>query len=337
MFEEYNDVYVIADCYDGQVRNVTYELIGQARLIADALGEKVHTLILGKSVADQAQALVEYGSDFVHVFEHPLLSRYTTDGYTKVITDFFANHKPNVILIGATNDGRDLAPRISGRMKNGVVADCTILSVDEKDGLVNWTRPALGGNILAEIICPEHRPQMGSVRPNVFKMPERDASRQGTIEKVDVALTEADIRNHFVEMIPVNMGGVNIEEAEIIVAGGRGVGNPQNFQKLEELAELLGGVVGVTRPIVEKGWYDLSRQIGQTGKTVAPKIYFAFGISGAIQHTAGINGSETIIAINNDPEAAIFKMCDYGIVGDVMQVADQMIAQLKAGDRKSVV
>ena len=150
----------LADCFDGQVRKVTYELIGQARLIADQLQEDVHTLLLGAKVAGEAQSLIEYGSDYVHVFEHPLLARYTTDGYTKVITDFFAQNKPNVILIGATNDGRDLAPRISGRMKNGVVADCTILSVSTSDGLVEWTRPALGGNILAEIICPEHRPQM---------------------------------------------------------------------------------------------------------------------------------------------------------------------------------
>ena len=330
MFEDYKGVYVIADCFNGQVRKVTYELIGQARLIADQLNEDVHTLILGESVAQEAQSLVEYGSDFVHVFEHPLLARYTTDGYTKVITDFFAHNKPNVILIGATNDGRDLAPRISGRMKNGVVADCTILSVNEADRLVDWTRPALGGNILAEIICPEHRPQMGSVRPNVFKMPERDISRKGTITKEEVALDIKDIRNRFVEMINIDKNDINIEEAEIIVAGGRGVGNQANFAKLEELAEVLGGVVGVTRPIVEKGWYSLSRQIGQTGKTIAPKLYIAFGISGAIQHTAGITGSDIIIAVNNDPEASIFKVCDYGIVGDWMEVADEMIKKFKA-------
>jgi electron transfer flavoprotein alpha subunit len=330
VFEEYKGVYVIADCFDGQVRKVTYELIGQARLIADQLHEDVHTLLLGANVASEAQSLVEYGSDYVHVFEHPLLARYNTDGYTKVITDFFAKDKPNVILIGATNDGRDLAPRISGRMKNGVVADCTILSVSTSDGLVEWTRPALGGNILAEIICPEHRPQMGSVRPNVFKMPERQEGRQGHINQVEVQLTDADIRNRFVEMIKVDMNDVNIEEAEIIVAGGRGMGSPENFKILEELADALGGVLGVTRPIVEKGWYPLSRQVGQTGKTVAPKLYLAFGISGAIQHTAGITGSDMIVAINNDPEASIFKVCDYGIVGDAVEVAREMIAKTRA-------
>lgn len=329
MFEEYKGVYVIADCFEGQVRGVTYELIGQARLIADQLGEKVHTLVLGEAVAATAPSMIAHGSDVVHVFEHPLLGRYTTDGYTKVITDFFADHKPNVILIGATNDGRDLAPRISGRMKNGVVADCTILTVDTKDGLVEWTRPALGGNILAEIICPEHRPQMGSVRPNVFKRPEPDETRQGEICKEPVQLADGDIRNRFVEMIHIDKGDVNIEDAEIVVAGGRGMGNQANFAKLQELADVLGGVVGVTRPIVEKGWFDLSRQIGQTGKTIAPKLYLAFGISGAIQHTAGITGAEVIVAVNNDPEAPIFKVCDYGIVGDALQVIDEMIRQCK--------
>ncbi|KAF1683591.1 electron transfer flavoprotein subunit alpha/FixB family protein [Veillonella sp. R32] len=330
VFEEYTGVYVIADCFDGQARKVTYELIGQARLIADQLNEEVHTLILGAQVGAQAQSLIEYGSDHVHVFEHSLLARYSTDGYTKVITDFFSQNKPNVILIGATNDGRDLAPRISGRMKNGVVADCTILTVSQSDGLVEWTRPALGGNILAEIICPEHRPQMGSVRPNVFKMPDRVAGRAGQIHQETVTLADSDIRNRFVEMIKVDMNDVNIEEAEIIVAGGRGMGSPANFKVLEELADVLGGVLGVTRPIVEKGWYPLSRQIGQTGKTIAPKIYLAFGISGAIQHTAGITGSETIVAINTDPEAAIFKVCDYGIVGDAVEVAKEMIGKFKS-------
>ena len=291
MFEEYKGVYVIADCFEGQVRGVTYELIGQARLIADQLGEKVHTLVLGEAVAATAPSMIAHGSDVVHVFEHPLLGRYTTDGYTKVITDFFADHKPNVILIGATNDGRDLAPRISGRMKNGVVADCTILTVDTKDGLVEWTRPE---------ICKE-----------------------------PVQLADGDIRNRFVEMIHIDKGDVNIEDAEIVVAGGRGMGNQSNFAKLQELADVLGGVVGVTRPIVEKGWFDLSRQIGQTGKTIAPKLYLAFGISGAIQHTAGITGAEVIVAVNNDPEAPIFKVCDYGIVGDALQVIDEMIRQCK--------
>lgn len=329
MFEEYKGVYVIADCFEGQVRKVTYELIGQARLIADQLGEKVHTLVLGDKIADKAKDIVAYGSDFVHVFESPLLARYNTDGYTKVITDYFTEHKPNVILIGATNNGRDLAPRMSGRMHNGVVADCTILTVDKEAGLVEWTRPALGGNILAEIVCPEHRPQMGSVRPNVFKEMEPDYKRFGEIELVKFDLKESDIRTKFVDMIKVAVGGIDIAESDVVVAGGRGMGNQANFECLQELADLLGGAVGATRPLIEKGWTDLPHQIGQTGKTIAPKLYIAFGISGAIQHTAGITGSEMIIAVNNDPEAPIFKVCDYGIVGDAMEVLDEMIKQIK--------
>ena len=197
------------------------------------------------------------------------------------MTDFFEDHKPNILLIGATNNGRDLAPRMSGRMKNGVVADCTILTVDTTEGLVEWTRPALGGNILAEIISPNHRPQMGSVRPNVFKKPDRIA------------------------------------------------GSKENFDKLYELADAIGGVVGATRPLVEKGWIELPYQVGQTGKTVSPKLYLAFGISGAIQHVSGISGADTIVAINNDPNAEIFQHANYGIVGDCMEVLNDMLAHLK--------
>jgi len=329
VFEEYKDIYVIADRFEGQVRNVTLELIGQARLIADQLGQDVKVLLLGENVKDQAQLLIHSGADTVYVFEHPLLDRYNTDGYTKVITEFFESHKPNAILIGATNDGRDLAPRISARMKSGVVADCTILSVDTKDGLVEWTRPALGGNILAEIICPEHRPQMGTVRPAVFKKPDLDMTRQGQIESVSVTLEEADLHSKFLEMIKVDMGSINLEEAQIIVAGGRGLGHKANFMKLHELADVLGGVVGATRPLVEMGWAEYPQQIGQTGKMIAPKIYIALGISGAIQHTAGIGGSDIIIAVNTDPEAPIFKVCDYGIVGDAMEVLPKLVAMFK--------
>ncbi len=329
MFEDYKGIYVIADRFEGQVRNVTLELIGQARLIADALEQKVYVLLLGHQVKEQAQPLISYGADKVYVFDDPLLDRYTTDGYAEVLTSFLTNKKPNAILIGATNNGRDLAPRISGRMRSGVVADCTILSVDTKDGLVEWTRPALGGNILAEIICPDHRPQMGTVRPNVFKKPEPDLTRTGEVECVPVNLTEQHIRSRFLEMLKVDISGINIEDAEFIVAGGRGMGNQANFERLQELADVLGGVVGASRPLVDMGWADLSRQIGQTGKNIAPKIYIAFGISGAIQHTAGISGSDIIIAVNIDPEAPIFKVCDYGIVGDALEVLDAMIEGFK--------
>lgn len=330
MFEEYKGVFVIADRFEGQVRNVTLELIGQARLIADALQEEVSVLLLGENLKDQGQSLIPYGADHVYVFDHPLLARYNTDGYTDVITEFFKDHKPNVILIGATNDGRDLAPRISGRMRSGVVADCTKLSVDTAEHLVEWTRPALGGNILAEIICPEHRPQMGTVRPNVFKKPEPDPQRTGTVTSVEVKLAEKDIRTIFKDMLKINMSGANIEEAEIIVAGGRGMGTPANFAMLQDLADILGGAVGATRPLVDSGWTDLSHQVGQTGKTIAPKIYFAFGISGAIQHISGITGSDVIIAVNKDPEAPIFNICDYGIVGDAAEVLPDLINAFKA-------
>ena len=284
-FDEYRDVFVVADTIDDVVHPVTYELIGQARRIAKELGQLVQVMLLGENVQAEAEELVAHGADIVHVFESPLLKYYTTDGYTKVLTDFFEDHKPNILLIGATNNGRDLAPRMSGRMQNGVVADCTILTVDTEEGLVEWTRPALGGNILAEIISPNHRPQMGSVRPNVFKKPERIADSWGRIQ-----LEQFDLKS-------------------------------------EDIA--IGGVVGATRPLVEKGWIELPYQVGQTGKTVSPKLYLAFGISGAIQHVSGISGADTIVAINNDPKAEIFQHANYGIVGDCMEVLNDMLAHLK--------
>ncbi|WP_251423465.1 electron transfer flavoprotein subunit alpha/FixB family protein [Veillonella agrestimuris] len=328
-FADYKDVFVVADTIDDVVHPVTIELIGQARNIAKELGQLVQVMLLGEHVQAQAEELVAYGADIVHVFESPLLKHYSTDGYTKVLADFFSHNKPNVILIGATNNGRDLAPRMSGRMQNGVVADCTILTVDTEEGLVEWTRPALGGNILAEIISPNHRPQMGSVRPNVFKKPERNDATWGRVQVEPVNLTEADIRTKRLDFIPFSSEGYNIEEAQIIVAGGRGIGSKENFDKLYELAEALGGVVGATRPLVEKGWIELPYQVGQTGKTVSPKLYLAFGISGAIQHVSGISGSDTIIAINNDPNAEIFQHANYGIVGDCMDVVNAMLERLR--------
>lgn len=328
-FEEYKDVFVVADTIDDVVHPVTIELIGQAQHIAKELGQLVQVMLLGENVQEQAQELVAYGADIVHVFESPLLKHYSTDGYTKVLTDFFKDHKPNVLLIGATNNGRDLAPRISGRMQNGVVADCTILTVDTEEGLVEWTRPALGGNILAEIISPNHRPQMGSVRPNVFKKPERNDAAWGRIQIEPVNLRTTDIRTKRLDFIPFSSVSYNIQEADIIVAGGRGMGSKENFDKLYELADAIGGVVGATRPLVEKGWIELPYQIGQTGKTVSPKLYIAFGISGAIQHVSGISGSDTIVAINNDPTAEIFQHANYGIVGDCMEVLNDMLGHLK--------
>ena len=328
-FDEYRDVFVVADTIDDVVHPVTYELIGQARRIAKELGQLVQVMLLGENVQTEAEELVAHGADIVHVFESPLLKYYTTDGYTKVLTDFFEDHKPNILLIGATNNGRDLAPRMSGRMQNGVVADCTILTVDTNEGLVEWTRPALGGNILAEIISPNHRPQMGSVRPNVFKKPERIADSWGRIQIEQFDLKPEDIRMKRLDFIPFSKDGYNIQEADIIVAGGRGMGSKENFDRLYELADAIGGVVGATRPLVEKGWIELPYQVGQTGKTVSPKLYLAFGISGAIQHVSGISGADTIVAINNDPNAEIFQHANYGIVGDCMEVLNDMLKHLK--------
>jgi len=229
----------------------------------------------------------------------------------------------------ATTDGRDLGPRVACRIGTGLTADCTNLGIDEQTGLVAWTRPALGGNILATILCPKHRPQMGTVRPNVFKRPEQDFSRSGEIVRVTSKVKQGDIRTSFVEVIKVFTTSANLEESEVIISGGRGMGKAENFSLIEDLAKVLGAAIGASRAAVDAGWKPALHQVGQTGKTVGPKIYFACGISGAIQHLAGMSSSDIVIAINKDPDAPIFKMADFGIVGDVLEVLPIMTEEFK--------
>ena len=239
--------------------------------------------------------------------------------------------KPNVYLVGATNIGRDLGPRVANALQTGLTADCTNLFVDDDGKTIVWTRPALGGNIMAEIVCRNNRPQMGTVRPNVFKKPEADPNATGEVIDMHVDLTEADFLTKFVELIKVGGNGIKIEEADIIVAGGRGMNGNEAFTgMLKELADVLGGAVGASRAAVDAGWIDALHQVGQTGKTVGPKIYIAAGISGAIQHLAGMSGSDCVIAINKDEDAPIFKVADYGIVGDAFEIVPKLTAAIKA-------
>ncbi len=326
---DYKGVWVYIEQFEGKARNVSHELLGQGRILADAMGQELAGVIIGDNVADLAKDVFASGADKVYLVEGSEFKHYSTDGYTITMTDLINTYKPSVVLMGATNDGRDLGPRVAGRVGTGLTADCTNLGIDEATGYVAWTRPAFGGNIMATILCPDHRPQMGTVRPKVFKRPEQDFSRTGEIVRVASKVKAGDIRTKLIELIKVGTASCNLEEAEIIVSGGRGMGKPENFSLIEELANVLGGTVGSSRAAVDAGWIPALHQVGQTGKTVGPKVYFACGISGAIQHVAGMSSSDLVIAINKDPDAPIFKMADYGIVGDVMEVIPALVEEFK--------
>ena len=322
---EYKGVYVIAEEFEGKLRNVTLELLGQGKQLAEGIGDEVGAVLIGHNVKPLAQELIAHGAHKVYVYDDPKFEHYNTTAFTRALVHFFNEVKPNVYLVGATNIGRDLGPRVANALQTGLTADCTNLFVDDDGKTIVWTRPALGGNIMAEIVCRNDRPQMGTVRPNVFKKPEADPNATGEVIDMHVDLTK------FVELIKVGGNGIKIEEADIIVAGGRGMNGNEAFTgMLKELADVLGGAVGASRAAVDAGWIDALHQVGQTGKTVGPKIYIAAGISGAIQHLAGMSGSDCVIAINKDEDAPIFKVADYGIVGDAFEIVPKLTAAIKA-------
>ena len=328
---EYKGVYVIAEEFEGKLRNVTLELLGQGKQLAEGIGDEVGAVLIGHNVKPLAQELIAHGAHKVYVYDDPKFEHYNTTAFTRALVHFFNEVKPNVYLVGATNIGRDLGPRVANALQTGLTADCTNLFVDDDGKTIVWTRPALGGNIMAEIVCRNNRPQMGTVRPNVFKKPEADPNATGEVIDMHVDLTEADFLTKFVELIKVGGNGIKIEEADIIVAGGRGMNGNEAFTgMLKELADVLGGAVGASRAAVDAGWIDALHQVGQTGKTVGPKIYMAAGISGAIQHLAGMSGSDCVIAINKDEDAPIFKVADYGIVGDAFEIVPKLTAAIKA-------
>ncbi|MBP1627783.1 MAG: carE 2 [Holophagaceae bacterium] len=325
----YKDVWVYLEIFEGAPRNVGLELIGEGRKLADAMNQKLAAVIIGDGVADLAKEAFAYGVDQVYLVEAPELKHYNTDGYTITMTDLINTYRPSVVLMGATNDGRDFGARVACRVNTGLTADCTDLGIDEATGLVAWTRPAFGGNIMATILCPEHRPQMGTVRPSVFKKPAADYTRSGEVIRVASKAKASEIRTKLVEVVKLAGAACNLEEAEIIVSGGRGMKKPEHFALLEELAQVLGGAVGASRAAVDAGWMPAMHQVGQTGKTVGPKIYFAVGISGAIQHVAGMSSSDIIIAVNKDANAPIFDIATYGIVGDALEVVPVLIEEFK--------
>ena len=314
----------------GALRNVGFELLGQGRILAQELGCEVTALIItGTNGEQMAKQAIASGADKVYIIQDTAYENFNTDSYTYATVKLIEEYNPQAALFGATVDGRDFVPRVAARLETGLCADCTDLGVDTEKGLVVWTRPTFGGNVMAQIICPEKRPQMGTVRPKVFKKPEPDTTRTGEIITFDPKLPVGINRVQFLgEEIPEGMV-CNLEEAEFIVSGGRGLGSPENFKLIEELANAFGGVVGASRAAVDAGWIEHLHQVGQSGKTVGPKVYVACGISGAIQHLAGMNSSDIVIAINKDPDAPIFNTADYGIVGDLFEVLPLLTKEVK--------
>lgn len=325
---DYKDIWVFAEQRDGKIMNVALEILGEARKLADKKGVNVGAVLIGHNIGNLARDLISFGADLVYVVDNPLLSNYTTEGYAKAISELAKEYKPEVILYGATFIGRDLAPRIASRLMTGLTADCTGLDIDE-NGLLLQTRPAFGGNLMATIKCPDRRPQMSTVRPGVMKKAIKDETRDGKVINCDIHIEENDIRTKILNIVKETKNKVNLEEADIIVSGGRGVGSPEGFNLIKQLADVLGGVVGASRATVDAGWITADHQVGQTGKTVRPKLYIACGISGAIQHLAGMSNSGTIVAINKNPDAPIFKVADYGIVGDLFKVIPVLIEEIK--------
>ncbi|SHF23122.1 electron transfer flavoprotein subunit alpha/FixB family protein [Caloramator proteoclasticus] len=323
-------VFVIAEQRDGNLQKVSLELLGKAREIADKLDGEVVAVLLGYEVDKLTDTLIHHGADRVILIDNINLKHYTTDAYTKAICEVAKKMNPEIIFIGATYIGRDLGPRVAARLKTGLTADCTGLDVDEETKNLLMTRPAFGGNIMATIECPNHRPQMSTVRPGVFSVPCADYERRGEVERFDVSIKEEDIKVKIEEIVKSMKEKIDITEADIIVSGGRGVGSKEGFTLLKELADTLGGIVAGSRAAVDSGWIEKDRQVGQTGKTVRPKLYIACGISGAIQHLAGMQESEYIVAINKDSDAPIMAVADLAIVGDLYKVVPELIKEIKA-------
>jgi electron transfer flavoprotein alpha subunit/NAD-dependent dihydropyrimidine dehydrogenase PreA subunit len=329
---QYRGLWVIAEHLHGALRRGTHELLGEGRRLADKLGVELSAVLLGDQVAPLAQELIAHGADRVYVAEDPALAHYRTGPYTDVLAGMIHQHRPEAVLISATPQGRDLAPRVAARIGAGLTADCTGLDIDMDERLLVQTRPAFGGNLMATIVCRQARPQMATVRPGVMKALPADPARTGEVVTVPVKLDERAILAKIVEIVQQQDDGrVNLQDAQIIVSGGRGLGKPENFAVVRELAEALGGAVGASRAAVDAGWIPAYHQVGQTGRTVQPKLYIACGISGAVQHLAGMASSECIIAINKDPAAPIFAVATYGIVGDLFEIIPKLAKKLREG------
>ena len=325
------DVWVFIEHEFGKVPSVSFELLGQGRGLTDAVGCRLCGMLLGDQAAvdEFAKEAIAYGAERVYVMESPLLKQYRTDPYAEAAVSLIRKYKPEIVLFGATTQGRDFAGRVATTLETGLTADCTDLGIDPETKYLVQTRPAFGGNIMATILDhPNFRPQMATVRPKVFPMPSRDDSRKGEIVRETLQMTEDQVKTKILEFIK-GAETVNLSDAEIIVSGGRGMGGGENFKVIRELAGVLGAAVGASRAAVDSGWIPYEHQVGQTGRTVRPKIYIACGISGSIQHQAGMKTSDVIVAINKDGEAPIFKIATYGIVGDLFTVVPMLAQEFK--------
>jgi electron transfer flavoprotein alpha subunit/NAD-dependent dihydropyrimidine dehydrogenase PreA subunit len=327
-FSDRKGIWVFAEQRGGKLARVSLELLGKAQELAEQIGEEVSALLLGSQVSAMADTLIKHGAEKVFLVEHSALKDYRTIAYTEVVEELVNRYKPNILLMGATHLGRDLAPRVSRRVGVGLTADCTELTIDPDEGILLQTRPAFGGNVMATIANRYSRPQMATVRPGVME-PQARPKNKGAVISQEVSLSEERIGSKVLEMVREEKKGVHLADAKVIVAGGRGVGEADGFRVVEELAAALGGEVAGTRVAVEEGWIPADRQVGQTGQSVRPELYVACGISGAIQHRAGMMNSRYIIAINKDPRAPIFQVADWGIVGDLIEVVPEMIRQLR--------
>ncbi len=323
----YRGVWIFAEQRDGNIASVAYELLGAGRRLADELKTELSAVLFGAS-GDEAKELISWGADKVYHCEDSIFGTFNDEPYAQLLATLIKKYKPEIVLAGATPIGRSFIPRVAARLRTGLTADCTALEIDKETGNLLQIRPAFGGNIMATILCPNYRPQLATVRPRVMKRMEADHGRTGEIVKVDAG--KLTCRTKVIETLKeTSECMVNLQEAEVIISGGRGMSDAKGFAMLEELAGLLGGAVAASRAAVDEGWIPYSHQVGQTGKTVCPKVYIACGISGAVQHLVGMQSSDIIIAINRNPEAPIFNVATYGIVGDVNEVVPMLIRKLK--------
>ncbi len=328
-FEDYRGVWVFLEERDGEIAPVSLELLGAGRELADKRKTELAGVLIGEGVAPLAQMAFEYGADKVYVYDAPIYRYYRTEAYMRAMLACVEKHKPEILLYGATSTGKDLASAVATDLPTGLTADTTQLDVEADTGLLLASRPAFGGNIMATILCKKYRPQMATVRPKVMKALSREPGRTGEIIRESVPLREEDVRTKVLEIVRTTIRKARIDEADVIVAGGKGLGSAAGFELIHRLAETIGAAVGASRDVVEAGWIGHHHQVGQTGVTVTPKIYFAIGISGAIQHLVGMQNSGLIIAINKDPAAPIFQSCHYGIVGDALEIVPLLIEAFK--------
>jgi len=325
----YKGVWVFAEQREEHLMNVTMELLLEGKKLAKDIGTKVCAILCGEHVESLVGQLFSYGVDKVYLADHKELKNYRTDAYTKVIYEAILTYKPEIVLLGATHIGRDLGPCLAVRCNTGLTADCTKLEIDPEDKKLKQTRPAFGGSLMATIVCPNHRPQMATVRPGVMDKAEYVKGKEGELIRLNVHFEEGDIRTKLIRIVKTAGEIASLTDAEIIVSGGMGLGSPQGFDLIKKLAKKIGGTIGASRACVDAGWIEHSHQIGQTGTTVRPKLYFACGISGAIQHLAGMQDSDNIVAINKNESAPIFEVADYGIVGDLFEVIPAIIEELE--------